>query len=481
MKWQTLTFMCFSTLWGFGNVLNGFAYFNGIQVIFSWVLMFALYFVPYALMVGELGSAFKDSGGGVTSWISETCNKKVAYYAGWTYFAVHITYIASKGTGALKAASWLIFQNGTTYNTFPTIYIQLATLALLLIFAWVASRGLNPLKKLATLAGTSMFVMSILYIIMMFGARAMFPNAGFVSLDFSWKNLVPTFNIEYFTSLSILVFAVGGCEKISPYVNKVENASKGFPKAMITVAIMVAVCAFLGTIAMGMMFPAISQTEGGVLLNGETITFSSFVANGSYLSFQLLGEYYHVGNLFMIIYAACNLVGQLSTLVISIDAPLRMFLDDETTQSMVPTQLLKQNKAGAYVNGILLIVILSGSIIVAQMIVPGADAVLQQLTKLNSVCMPLRYLWVFVAYVMLRKANNKFPREYKFLKNNTAATIFGGWCFAVTLFCCVLGMYSTDTFTMILNIATPVVLVLLGLIMPKIRANQDKKAAAQQA
>lgn len=67
MKWQTLCFMCFSTLWGFGNVLNGFAYFNGIQVIFSWILMFALYFVPYALMVGELGSAFKEKGGGVTS------------------------------------------------------------------------------------------------------------------------------------------------------------------------------------------------------------------------------------------------------------------------------------------------------------------------------------------------------------------------------------------------------------------------------
>ena len=43
--------MAFSTVWGFGNVLNGFVYFNGIQVIFSWVMMFALYFVPYALMV----------------------------------------------------------------------------------------------------------------------------------------------------------------------------------------------------------------------------------------------------------------------------------------------------------------------------------------------------------------------------------------------------------------------------------------------
>ena len=81
MKWYTLAFMAFSTVWGFGNVLNGFVYFNGIQVIFSWILMFALYFVPYALMVGELGSAFKNAGGGVSSWIKETMGPKLAYYA----------------------------------------------------------------------------------------------------------------------------------------------------------------------------------------------------------------------------------------------------------------------------------------------------------------------------------------------------------------------------------------------------------------
>ena len=43
IKWYMLSFMCFSTLWGFGNVLNGFVYFNGTQVIFSWILMFALF------------------------------------------------------------------------------------------------------------------------------------------------------------------------------------------------------------------------------------------------------------------------------------------------------------------------------------------------------------------------------------------------------------------------------------------------------
>jgi amino acid transporter len=73
--------------------------------------MFALYFVPYALMVGELGSAFKNSGGGVSSWIHETTGAKAAYYAGWTYWACHVTYIASKGSGGLKALSWMIFQS----------------------------------------------------------------------------------------------------------------------------------------------------------------------------------------------------------------------------------------------------------------------------------------------------------------------------------------------------------------------------------
>ena len=117
-----LAFMAFSTVWGFGNVTNGFVWFNGIQVIFSWIFMFALYFVPYALMVGELGSAFKHHGGGVSSWIRETMGTKVAYYAGWTYWACHITYIASKPSGGLKALSWVIFRDASLYDSLPSIY-----------------------------------------------------------------------------------------------------------------------------------------------------------------------------------------------------------------------------------------------------------------------------------------------------------------------------------------------------------------------
>ena len=284
-------------------------------------------------------------------------------------------------------------------------------------------------------------------------------------MDFSLKSLIPTFDWKYFSSLSILVFAVGGCEKISPYVNKVKDPAKGFPRSMIFAAVMVIVCAIFGTIAMGMMFdPAVIADN-----------FDSYNANGAYWAFERLGEYYGVGNLLMIIYAACNAIGQFSTLVVSIDAPLRMLLDNEDARQFIPTKLLKKNKYGAYVNGIWMVVILSGSIILAQVLVPNADTVLRQLTQLNSVTMPMRYLWVFFAYIMLRKHNEKFSREYKFVKNNGVALGFGIWCFFLTAACCLLGMYKQgDLYTTLLNVITPVVLVALGLILPAIKKREGK-------
>ena len=468
ISWKLLAFMAFSTVWGFGNVVNGFVWFDGIQVIFSWIFMFALYFVPYALMVGELGSAFKNAGGGVSSWIRETMGTKLAYYAGWTYWACHITYIASKPSGGLKALSWVIFRSAELYDRLPSIYIQLITFALLLIFCYVASRGLNPLKKMATLAGSSMFIMSLLYILMMFAAPVINPKADYVSLNFSLKNLIPQFRLEYFTSLSILVFAVGGCEKISPYVNKVENPSKGFPKGMIALAIMVVVCAMLGTIAMGMMFDP-------TVIKASDESFNSYAANGAYWAFQRLGQYYNIGDTLLIIYALCNMIGQFAVLIMSIDAPLRMLLDNEDTKQFIPKKLLKQNDVGAYTNGIVMVAVLSGSIILVQSFVPGAAAVLKQLTKLNSVCMPLRYLWVFAAYIALRKAGDKFHPEYRFVKNNTLALAFGVWCFLITAVSCLLGMHSKDMFTMALNIITPLVLSVLGIIMPLLAKSEAQK------
>lgn len=79
LRWYNLALMAFVSVWGFGNVVNNFAN-QGLQVIVSWVLIIGLYFVPYALMVGELGSVFKDGKAGVSSWIRSRFSERHSHY-----------------------------------------------------------------------------------------------------------------------------------------------------------------------------------------------------------------------------------------------------------------------------------------------------------------------------------------------------------------------------------------------------------------
>ena len=65
-----------------------------------------------------------------------------------------------------------------------------------------------------------------------------------------------------------------------------------------------------------------------------------------------LGNYYGIGDTLLVLYALCNMIGQFAVLVVSIDAPLRMLLDNEQSKEFVPSALLKQNKYGAYTNDI---------------------------------------------------------------------------------------------------------------------------------
>jgi len=453
ITWYTLAFMAFSTVWSFGNVINGFSEYGGLKAIVAWIIVFALYFVPYTLIVGELGSAFKDSGGGVSSWINETIGPKLAYYAGWTYWIVHMPYISQKPQGFLIATSWAVFQNNTVSSIDPKL-LQIGSFIIFVIGIYIASKGLNPLKKLSSIAGTTMFIMSILFIVLMVTAPAI-TGAKLYDIDWSVKTFLPTFDIKFFTSLSILVFAVGGSEKISPYVNKMKNPSTDFSKGMITLAIMVAVTAILGTISLGMMFDPNNIPK-------------DLMTNGAYYAFQKLGEYYNLGNFFLIVYAITNMIGQFSVLIMSIDAPLRMLLD-EGDRRFIPEALFKKNKNDTYINGIkLTFVLVSILIVVPAFGIDNVDVFVKWLIKLNSVCMPLRYLWVFVAYIALKKAGDKFKSEYKFVKSKTLGIFFGAWCFFFTAIVCIGGMYSEDSFQLMMNIITPFVLIGLGLIMPQL-------------
>ncbi|MBP1047475.1 amino acid permease [Enterococcus sp. BWM-S5] len=469
LRWFSVGLIAFNMVWGIGNVVNNYAQ-QGISVVTSWVLILVLYFIPYALIVGQLGSTFKDSNGGVSSWVQNTSTKRLAYYAAWTYWVVHIPYLAQKPQAILIALGWAIQGNGNLVNTMSIATVSFLSLVIFLLFLLLSTRGLATLKVIGGIAGTATFVMSMLFILFAVGAPAINSSVEFATPHMEQiSTYIPKFDFSYFTTVSMLVFAVGGAEKISPYVNATKNPAKEFPKGMIFLAAMVGASAVLGSFAMGMLFASNNIPE-------------DLMANGAYSAFQILGEYYGVGNLLMIIYALTNGAGQIAALAFSIDAPLKILLADADPE-FVPAALRKKTKKGTLVNGYWLTGILVSIIIALPMFgLKNMNELVKWLTNLNSVVMPMRYLWVFFAYMMLNKAYKNYQSEYKFMKNPKAGFIFGLWCFLFTAFACVLGMvpkfdFAADPqgwfFQLASNILTPIVLIMLGMILPAI-ARREK-------
>lgn len=471
MMWYTLAFMGFTTVWGFGNIINGFAYYGGLPAVLPWILIMALYFVPYALIVGELGATFKEHGGGVSSWTLKTTAPVFAFFAGWMYWVVHMPYLSQKPNQVVVAISWAIFgeQGADKVKNLPTLLVAAICLGIFLFCIFLTTRGISIIKKIASIAGICSFILSILFILMIWAAPAI-TEGNVQHIKWSFDTFKPEMGVSFFTSLSILILAVGGAEKIAPYVNQMKKPGKNFPRGMIAVAIMVAICAVLGTIALGMVAsPADLQDK------------DHFVTSGAYESFEKLGLYYGVGSLFRIIYAVTQGICFSAALIISIDAPLRVLLDNADTK-YIPKGLLKKTKKGAYINGLIMIVVIVTILIIVPALGAGNnDALNNFLTKMNSVCMPLRYCWVFVAYFFLKKRFGNENSEYKFVKNKYIGMTIATWCFVLTLASCIMGMYTTNkdgslnVFQTVSNVIVPIVLVCLGFVMMAIAKRKNTK------
>lgn len=464
LRWYNLAIMAFAMIWGFANMVNNFAL-QGLGVIFSWVMVLALYFAPYALMVGELGSAFKEEKGGVASWIGRTSGKRWAFFAGWTYWVVHIPYLAQRPQAMLIAWGWITRQDTSLVEGLSPLVTQLICLGLFFVFLWIASQGIKILKPLGTIAGAASLIMSLLFMVLMFAA----PLFTHVQLDFSgwsWRTFIPKFDFQYLTTLSMVLFAVGGAEKISPYIKYTKNPAKEFPKGMIALVILVAVNALVGSLAMGLMYSGDIPED--------------LLTNGQYYAFVQLGEYYGAGNWLMMIYGVANLAVQATALAFAIDAPLRMLLAD-ADKDFVPDFLRKQNRKGIYVRGYLMTAVLTSILIVIPAFGMGdMDGMFAWLLNLNTVVMPIRYIWVFLAYILLKRQQDKFPSDYRFFRSRKWGCVVGGWCLAITVIACALGMVPKGVesgwgLQLSLNIGTPIVLLALGGILPWVARRRAQK------
>lgn len=201
---------------------------RGLVVVFSWLFIFILYFTPYALIVGQLGSTFKDGKSGVSTGLSILWGEDWLILPhgpiGWCIFLT-----AQKPQTILIALGWAVKGDGSLIKEYSVVVLQGLTLVLFVFFMWVASRGMKSLKIVGSIAGIAMFVMSLLYVAMAVAAPAI-TEVHIATTNITQETFIPHIDFTYITTISMLVFAVGGAEKISPYVNQTCNPEKSFQK-----------------------------------------------------------------------------------------------------------------------------------------------------------------------------------------------------------------------------------------------------------
>ncbi len=183
-----------------------------------------------------------------------------------------------------------------------------------------------------------MIVFAMIFIALTFVAPAFNvdpANVKSYSIDMAPSTFLPA-DLGVVASLSILIFACAGVEQVGPYITRMKNPAKDFPKGIVTIIIFIIVINILGVLAMCIMFGP----------NGEEMG-ADFITNGQFIAFQKLGMFFGLGNTLMYIFAALRFVSEIALTMIIIDAPIRMLVESSDDRYF-PRASLKKNKYGAY-------------------------------------------------------------------------------------------------------------------------------------
>ncbi|WP_225049004.1 APC family permease [Lacticaseibacillus kribbianus] len=471
IPWFIIGLMDFVTVIGFDDIIYNFRN-QGLVALFTWVLMTFFYVIPYNLIVAHLGSTFAEEGGGITSWMRQTNGDTVGYFAGWFYWITELPYVVDVANSVIISAGWLLFGNGHIQSHVGNAWFGILSAVVFVAFIWLEHLFKNKsLEVMSTIGGIAMFGMTVLFVIMTFVGLSQ--GRPIATHPFNWHAFMPKnfFSLSFLSTFGLFVFAMNGAELAAPYTKNMKNPAKDFPKALKMIAIMTMFLTLFGTFSLGVYFNANDLPH-------------DLKMNGNYYAFQLIGHQFGVGNLLLYIFTATQLMYDLAQLAILLDASTRIFLSD-TNKKFLPKQLTKMNADGLPINGYWLTTAICGTIMALGGLLPRINDIFNWLLDLNGIVSPFATCFLFWAFMGARRHSERFPKpDYTYIKSDKLGFVVGLWMFLVTFALAVLGFFPTDanarTFTLmlILNIAVPVGMIILGFTMPWLAKRQQNHGVA---
>lgn len=250
------------------NALGAFAA-NGAQALTWLVLSSVTFFLPYGLLVAELGSTFSQEGG-IYEWCRLAGGRLYGAFAATLYW-ITVPLLMGGSVAVIMIAALKIFWFGSANFLFGGHLLSdvLVELALGLVFIWGMTIGaITSLRHGKWISTVGFFVKLMLLTIFLVLAGIYVVSGSSKGTHVSVAELVPTnWGLSVSLMLPVLVFLWLGAEAQSSAAEEMEHAQRDVPRAVLRAGIIVVILYSLFLLAILIALPTNQLTAVGSFLN----------------------------------------------------------------------------------------------------------------------------------------------------------------------------------------------------------------------
>ncbi|HDU4713155.1 TPA: glutamate/gamma-aminobutyrate family transporter YjeM [Klebsiella aerogenes] len=424
-----LILMIFTSVFGFANSPSAF-YLMGYSAMPFYLFSALFFFIPFALMMAEMGSAYRKEEGGIYSWMNRSVGPRFAFIGTFMWFSSYVVWMVSTAAkiwvpfstflfGADKTQSWAFagLTSTQTVGVLAACWMVLVTL--------VAAKGINKIAKITAVGGVAVMCLNLV-LLLVSGAILLLNGGHFAQpLDFTASP-----NPGYQSGLAMLsfvvfaIFAYGGIEAVGGLVDKTEKPERNFAKGIIIAALVISIGYSLAIVLWG-----VSANWQQVLSNHSTnlgnITYVLMTSLGA-----TLGQALHLspqaaaltGVWFARITGLSMFLAYTGAFFTLSYSPLKAIIQG-TPKALWPTMMTKVNVNGMPANAMWLqCLLVSLFILLVSFGGDTASAFYNKLTLMANVSMTLPYLFLAIAFPFF-KAKAELDRPFVMFKSRISTLL----------------------------------------------------------
>ncbi|MCL2676796.1 MAG: glutamate/gamma-aminobutyrate family transporter YjeM [Streptococcaceae bacterium] len=429
-----LSLMIFTSVYGLNNIPQ--AFFKMGYASIPWYIIGALFFfIPFAFMVTELGSAYKDAKGGVYSWMVRSVGPTFAFVGTFMWYTAGIIWMVSTSDKILIPIANVIF--GTTPDM--SIYLISAFAILWMTFiTFVSLKGIDSIQKLTSIGGIAVIALNI---VLMLGAAIVLILKGFhpatpLTADAFINSPAPTSVVphnltSYIAFMVFAIFAYAGVEVVGGLVDQTDKPEKNFHKGIVISSIIIVLGYALGILFIG-FFIDYKHDWFNAIANGS-INFGN-------LPFVLMSDLgSSIGQSLHLSTSATHLLADISsrfaglTLLLSYAGAFMTFLYSPLKQIISGTpRHLWPGKLGHLENDIpknalktqylVVVFIILINLIISLFDKGSAANFFNILTNMTNVAATVPYIFIVFAYYKF-KTNDSIEKPFIIFKSNLMAKL----------------------------------------------------------